>query len=163
MLADSRPILMSKSESKTMPGCHRSMVVSVDRVEHHANDSRGLFLIRLNQVWFIPERAIFAGDFGTEREMHSQFATCAGFDYSVSTVRKHNMKRVASFQCEFQHISAPVMDVRQSQGERPARGLTVILPANSGHATKRVNSQVRGSSYDKTSINYQKDPQATLT
>jgi hypothetical protein len=80
----------------------------------------------LNQVWFIPERAIFAGDFGTAREMHSQFATCAGFDYPVSTIRKNDVNRIASFQCEFQHISAPAVNVRQSQGERPALGLTVL-------------------------------------
>ena len=131
-LADSLPILISKSESRMIPGGHRSIVVSVDRVDHNANDSCGLFLIRLNQVWFIPEHAIFAGDFGTAWEMHSKFATRAGFDYPVGTVRKNDVKRIASFQCEFQHISAPAVNVRQSQGERPALDLTV-LPVSLRH------------------------------
>lgn len=107
-------------------GCHRSIVISGSLVDHNAIESEGLFLITLNQVWFIQKRAILAGYFGAAREMHGQFATRAGFDYSVSTIRKHDVKRVASFQCEFQHISAPAANVRQSQGERPALGLTVL-------------------------------------
>lgn len=32
----------------------------------------------------------------------------------------------------------------------------LILPSNSGHATKWVNAQARGDSHNKTSINHQK-------
>ncbi len=37
---------------------------------------------------------------------------------------------------------------------------SLILPSNSGHVTKWVNSQARGDSYEKTSINHQKATQA---
>jgi hypothetical protein len=37
-LADSLPILISKSESKTTPGCQRSIVISGLLVDHNASE-----------------------------------------------------------------------------------------------------------------------------
>jgi hypothetical protein len=85
-----------------------------------------LFLIMLNQVWFIPERAIFAGDFHATRENAKPTRNVRRLRFTVGAIRKNDVNGIASLQGEFQHISAPVMNVRQSQGERPALVLTVL-------------------------------------
>lgn len=125
-LADSLPILISKSESKSTPGCQRSIAISGQWVDHNAIGSKRLILITLNQVWFVPERAILTCDSDTLRKMQIEFAASASLDYSVSTVSKDYVQSIASFQCDFQHISVPAVNVRQSQDERPALGLTVL-------------------------------------
>ena len=85
-LADSLPILISKSESKTTPGCQRSIVISGLLVDHNAIGSDGLFLITLNQVLFRSECTIFTRYLDIAGEVHAEFATGPRFDNCVGSI-----------------------------------------------------------------------------
>lgn len=125
-LADSLPILISNSESKTTPGCQRSIVISGLLVDHNAIGSDGLFLIRLNQVLFISECTIFSGNFDISGKMEIELAPSTCLDNPVSSVREYNVNCIPSLQSEFQHINAPAVNVRQFQYGRPEPGLRVL-------------------------------------
>ncbi|MCP6668999.1 hypothetical protein NL517_26710, partial [Klebsiella pneumoniae] len=78
---------ISNSESKTTPGCQRSIVISGLLVDHNASGSDGLFLIMLNQVLFRLECTILTRYLDIAGEVHTEFTPGQRFDNCVSPIR----------------------------------------------------------------------------